>query len=229
MRALSKAVRLAAATLVLISLTAATASAAELPVWTISGAEVKEATPTTISGGLSVTRESPLEKWSGCTIKGKGTVNTAGTGTITELALTGEKCAREKGSGESCEEGTLTKPTAINLPWTGKLKYEHDATFEGAINHWTSSTGTKTVGFTWSCTSAVWGMQYTVTCHSVEERAPLTRKAPTVYEHWNPVEYSALPKCETFLGKTLHESNLQGRWGGELEPSVSKGELSFRE
>jgi hypothetical protein len=229
MKALSKGVRLAAATLALMSLTAATAAAAELPVWTISGAEVKEATPTTITGSFSITRESSkgLETWSGCTLKGKGTVNKSGTATITELALTGEKCART--GGEACEEGTVTKPTAINLPWTGKLAYEHDGSFEGVINHWTSSTGTKTIGFTWNCTSSLLGVLYTVTCHLPEERAPLTHEAPFVYEHWNPIEYSSVPKCETFIGKTLWESGLQGRWSGKPQPSVSKGELSFRE
>jgi hypothetical protein len=223
MKALSRSVRLAAATLALMSLTAATAAAAELPVWTISGAEVKEATATTITGSFSITRESSkgLETWSGCTLKGKGTVNKSGTATITELALTGEKCART--GGEACEEGTVTKPTAINLPWAGKLAYEKDATFEGVINHWTSSTGTKTVGFKWSCTESPLKVPYAVTCHSAEERSPLTHEATHVFEHWNPVEYSALPKCES-----PNEAG-QGRWSGEPEPSVSKGELSFRE
>jgi hypothetical protein len=229
MKALSRSVRLAAATLVLISLTAATAAAAELPVWTVTGAEVKEATPTTITGNFGILREAAKEEWSGCTLKGKGTVNTKGTATITELALTGEKCTRERGTGETCKEGTLTKPTAINLPWTGKLAYEYDDKFEGVINNWTSSTGTKTIGFTWSCTESLLGMQYTVTCQIPEERAPLTHEAPNVFERWHPIEYSNVPKCDTFLGKTPFETELKGRWEGKPEPSVSKGELSFRE
>ncbi len=225
MRLVFKGMLLAVAALALSGVAAAAASA-ETHEWLLNGNPVTTSTPVTDSATQFTVRRQ--EKGGGeeetvtCALSGKGTVSAKGVGAITGWGLT--SCERHGTAGLTCEAGTLSGPTALNLPWKTQI-----LNTEGiGVPVYNEVHAEKGVAFTWQCKikNIIGTFLYKVTCVGPDQRNELKHELGQVGERWAFIPSPEM-SCERSLGSEKLET------GAAIVVSAThlkaeKGELSFK-
>jgi hypothetical protein len=196
MRSMFRTVLAALATVLALS-AIASASALASPEWYENGIAVKESKPITSEGEIIVETQrgtigNIIKEELHCSVSGKGTVGTAGKGSITESKLT--KC--KKVGGPQCEEGQLITATAVHLPWKAQLAITNTGKW---LNEQTGTAGSP--GWKWECKTAVFGEEhFKNACEGGNPRAAIANESWGVLESMEGFSTQGAFRCKTGSG-----------------------------